>query len=240
MKLSLYVLAFLCLQLTCRAQEEEFLFDNAEVSINGSDYNPDYDTPQLEAVIEEPLYDYVEEQDCIPEVEAVLQEDGSYVYEEVKSCPSTDDSTSNPDYDTPQLEVQIEEPLYDYVEEQDCIPEVEAVLQEDGSYVYEEVKSCPPSEDSTSNPDYDTPQLEAVIEEPLYDYVEDQDCIPEVEAVLQEDGSYVYEEVKSCPPTSTEPIDYDTVVESVPVEEEATFAEECSKTQKRTNLRRQA
>ena len=153
------------------------------------------------------LYDIVEQQDCIPQLEAILQPDRSYKYNEVKSyCPYDNTGKNNTSLEQENIENELknEELLCDSAEDQECIPQLEAVLQKDELYIYEQVNSC-----FSNNKDEDFEEFNYYEEEEEensqsemryepYDVVEEQSCIPELEAVLQLDGSYIYEVVKSC------------------------------------------
>jgi hypothetical protein len=71
------------------------------------------------------------------------------------------DSTENPSEEYENEEVRVEELIIDIVEVQDCIPELEAVLQPDGTYLYVETKSCP--EEEISIYEEDSPQSESEV-----------------------------------------------------------------------------
>lgn len=57
--------------------------------------------------------------------------------------------------------------------------------------------------ETSSFSDYPPEAQSALQEAELTDIVEVQDCIPEVAPVLQDDGTYIYEIVKSCPEESS-------------------------------------
>jgi hypothetical protein len=98
-------------------------------------------------------------------------EDESVLFYRKGSCEG-DETTETPQEEYEYEEAHVEELIIDIVDVQDCIPELEAVLQPDGTYLYVETKSCPEEGEENVYIEEEAPEQESIVIEIPIDEIE--------------------------------------------------------------------